>query len=489
MGDARRNRPPRRGRRELGRHRARSAPRRRAASEFCVVLRGARRVCRAQRRRSRRCSAALALWPASVPVRHQLASRRMAHGASTADVAALSDAAAEFAALARHAVDADYSKIVALQPDWRDDRRGVQRAHRELRLPRSGRALQPVGASARRVRLSGARVVAAPIVLAVDVGPRRPRHARRLLAHGGARARRLRRRPRCRRAACAADGCACIAYAGADFREHVTLRLLLGVLEHHDASQLPRRRASRLAAAAAFGPADRCASAPPRRASRWSSSTAAATRRRGCAPAADILLDTNYKKGVNAPGNVAMAAARPAVSVNFLAHPATGGHQHYVADDRTAGAAAAAGARLPRAPRHHAGALPGERARRRAARAVDVARRRARRWRRRRADRRVRRQSREAVARGVCWRGARARAHAARGALARLVPLAPTDELSGEEACAAQRRRVERELHAVGVRATGALVGARRDGGARRPRRARRRARRRRDVQCAHDGR
>ena len=57
---------------------------------------------------------ALALWPASVPVRHQLASRRMAHGASTADVAALSDAAAEFAALARHGVDADYRVTDAL---------------------------------------------------------------------------------------------------------------------------------------------------------------------------------------------------------------------------------------------------------------------------------------------------------------------------------------------------------------------------------------
>ena len=29
---------------------------------------------------------------------------------------------------------------------------------------------------------------------------------------------------------------------------------------------------------------------------------------------ADILLDTNYKKGVRAPGNVPMAAARVAVS-------------------------------------------------------------------------------------------------------------------------------------------------------------------------------
>ena len=43
---------------------------------------------------------------------------------------------------------------------------------------------------------------------------------------------------------------------------------------------------------------------------------------------------STYKKGVNAAGNAAMAAARPTVSVNLLAHPATGGNQHYVATDR-----------------------------------------------------------------------------------------------------------------------------------------------------------
>ena len=240
---------PRGGRREPGRHRARA---RRAvalhpnfASSYVALGAFAERNADGLDALQR----ALALWPASVPVRHQLASRRMAHGASTADVAALSDAAAEFAALARHGVDADYSKIVALQPDWRTTIAEVFNERiencdyrdRDALFSRSARVL---AAYDFQVRVSSLHLLYWPWT-----SGRAGRDARRLLAHG-VRVRAAAPPARCHRAACAAAVSAWIAYAGADFREHVTLRLLLGVLEHHDEAHF-RVACSRLPAAAA----------------------------------------------------------------------------------------------------------------------------------------------------------------------------------------------------------------------------------------------
>ena len=394
---------------------------------------------------------ALALWPASVPVRHQLASRRMAHGASTADVAALSDAAAEFAALARHGVDADYSKIVALQPDWRTTIAEVFNERiencdyrdRDALFSRSARVL---AAYDFQVRVSSLHLLYWPWT-----SGRAGRATRGVNAHTASRVRAA--------APPAALPPSCvrgrrvrlnIAYAGADFREHVTLRLLLGVLEHHDASHFR-------VACLAFGRRGRRRTGGPLRERAAAACESLVELDGGGDEAArvraeaDILLDTNYKKGVNAPGNVAMAAARPAVSVNFLAHPATGGHQHYVATDRVAAPPALAPAfheRLVVMPAHYQvnahAAEPRGRSTSRAAElgsgvddapivafAANPAK-----------------LSPEAFA-GV----AHALARTPRAVLWLVsYPLAPTDELSGEEARAAQRRRVERELHAVGVR-------------------------------------
>ena len=353
--------------------------------------------------------AAAQLWPADPIVSHQLASRVMSHGAEHRLAPALGDAADRFASLTR--LDnfdgpqaSTYRRLAAMQPawvgalpsvfndaieacDWRD-REALFHALRKLAGAHGWRisGLSPLhmlyypfpagaaGAAVHQVYAqTSRRILAAATTMITGTSNHMHLPPSPLLPSGGAQ---LGRRERLR-----------ITYAMADWREHITLRLLLGALAHHDRTTVqvsclslgrPPRVVSRLRERAR----QICESFVDASALGDGAAAAAA----GAAGAAHILLDANFLKGEepkarNAPlvaaallgghhngdggggsgGGDGGGSGRGGATllVSFLAHPATaGGHHHYLISDACAAPPqlATAGAfaeRLVLLPRHY----------------------------------------------------------------------------------------------------------------------------------------
>ena len=311
---------------------------------------------------------ALLIWPGSAALQHQLACRLVAHYAERRAPGAIVDAASLFAAAAgidetgravvAHGASRLHATLVQMQPDWpvllptllndgieecnwRDYEHLVSAALRtlrgfdwQLRVPLLHLYYYPFAAGFAGPALLRAHSHAAARLLAAAAC--HPTHMGRAAPAviGG----RLR-----------------LSYVGADWREHVTLRLLLQVLVLHD-----RRRVTvdcfALNAERSPSPLRRAAAAACDRFVDLSAEHDGMAAARLAADA-QLVLDVNFRKTGRPARSGVVVGCRPPLLVSLLAHPGSSGStHHYVVTDRASTAPSAArwfAERLALLPHHY----------------------------------------------------------------------------------------------------------------------------------------